>query len=53
MATNDKYGLTYDVIVIGSGVAGALIAHRLAQAPALLPAVAGGRTVMGFDLDLI
>ncbi|MDE2513778.1 MAG: acyl-CoA dehydrogenase [Alphaproteobacteria bacterium] len=27
--------------------------HRLAQAPALLPAVAGGRTVMGFDLDLI
>jgi len=27
--------------------------HRLAQAPALLPAIAGGRTVMGFDLDLI
>jgi 3-(methylsulfanyl)propanoyl-CoA dehydrogenase len=27
--------------------------HRLAQAPALLPAVAGGRTVMGFDLDLL
>jgi 3-(methylthio)propanoyl-CoA dehydrogenase len=25
--------------------------HRLAQAPALLPAIAGGRTVMGFDLD--
>ena len=27
--------------------------HRLAQAPALLPAIAGGCTVMGFDLDLI
>jgi 3-(methylsulfanyl)propanoyl-CoA dehydrogenase len=27
--------------------------HRLAQAPALLPAIAGGATVMGFDLDLI
>ncbi|HEV2265188.1 MAG TPA: acyl-CoA dehydrogenase [Stellaceae bacterium] len=27
--------------------------HRLAQAPALLPAIAGGHTVMGFDLDLI
>jgi len=27
--------------------------HRLAQAPALLPAIAGGGTVMGFDLDLI
>src|SRR5487761_1543101 len=26
-------------------------AHRLAQASALLPAIAGGRTVMGFDLD--
>ena len=25
--------------------------HHLAQAPALLPAVTGGRTVMGFDLD--
>jgi choline dehydrogenase-like flavoprotein len=32
MATNDKYGLTYDVVIIGSGVAGALIAYRLAQA---------------------
>ena len=28
-------------------------AHRLAQASALLPAIAGGRTVMGFDLDLL
>ncbi|MGH6969629.1 MAG: acyl-CoA dehydrogenase, partial [Stellaceae bacterium] len=27
--------------------------HRLATAPALLPAIAGGRTVMGFDLDMI
>ncbi|MGB8183316.1 MAG: acyl-CoA dehydrogenase C-terminal domain-containing protein, partial [Stellaceae bacterium] len=27
--------------------------HRLTQAPALLPAIAGGGTVMGFDLDLI
>jgi 3-(methylthio)propanoyl-CoA dehydrogenase len=27
--------------------------HRLAHAPALLPAIAGGGTVMGFDLDLI
>jgi len=27
--------------------------HRLTQAPSLLPAIAGGRTVMGFDLDLI
>jgi glucose dehydrogenase len=43
MATNDKYGLTYDVIVIGSGVAGALIAYRLAQAKArVLILEAGG-----------
>jgi hypothetical protein len=27
--------------------------HRLARAPALLPAIAGGRTVMDFDLDAI
>ncbi|HYL49011.1 MAG TPA: acyl-CoA dehydrogenase [Stellaceae bacterium] len=27
--------------------------HRLAHAPALLPAIAGGGIVMGFDLDLI
>ena len=27
--------------------------QRLAQAPALLPAIAGGRTVMDFDLDAI
>src|SRR5262245_42792659 len=32
MATNDKYGLTYDVVISGSGVAGVLIAYRLAQA---------------------
>jgi acyl-CoA dehydrogenase len=27
--------------------------HRLALAPALLPAVTGGGTVMGFALDLL
>jgi choline dehydrogenase-like flavoprotein len=43
MATNDKYGLTYDVIIIGSGVAGALVAYRLAQAKArVLILEAGG-----------
>ena len=31
MATNNKYGLTYDVIIIGSGVAGALVAYKLAK----------------------
>jgi choline dehydrogenase-like flavoprotein len=31
MATSNKYGLTYDVIIIGSGVAGALVAYKLAK----------------------
>lgn len=32
MATTKSYGMTYDVIVIGSGIAGAMLAHRLAKA---------------------
>jgi len=32
MATSKKINLGYDVIIIGSGVAGALLAYRLAKA---------------------
>jgi choline dehydrogenase-like flavoprotein len=32
MAPSDNHGLTYDVVIIGSGIAGALIAYRLAKA---------------------
>lgn len=43
MATNNNYGLTYDVVIIGSGVTGAFIAYRLAQAKArVLILEAGG-----------
>ena len=32
MATGKNFGMTYDVVIIGSGVAGALVAYRLALA---------------------
>ena len=32
MATGKNSGMTYDVVIIGSGVAGALVAYRLASA---------------------
>src|SRR5262249_49179931 len=42
MATGKNFGMTYDVVIIGSGVAGALVAYKLAMAKVRVLALEAG-----------
>jgi choline dehydrogenase-like flavoprotein len=54
MAASDNHGLTYDVVIVGSGIAGALVAYKLAKAKARVlileaggvPSELAGRTLL-------
>jgi len=45
MAASDNHGLTYDVVIVGSGIAGALVAYKIGEgqrcSPVASPSVGG------------